>query len=374
MKPSRTATRWAVGLAVLVIAGCGDGSGSNGTCIAGARQACVGTDGCAGERVCWGSPASWTDCSCPLPDGGPADGRVADGSSGDGGGAALGASCTRDADCPTGGFCLTGDTRQLFGGAPPAGTCVAACDSVGGCAAFGSATCVQVDDPAAAADAGQSATGLCFERCQIGGAAGTGAKCHGRAQIACAPVEASASGAGYCRPICATSGECLSGVCDPRRGVCVDSAPTDPAFALRCQAPADGGAGPDGGGGAADAAVAAEDGGGDAAVAAPPCAGLCVGVSASSSLCTRRCLFGSTDECAPELDGRRRGGCLFVTKGGSVGDLGYCAELCDCNRDCADPSLVCDAFDDPTLEAAFTRKGVCTPAELVINRALSCTN
>jgi len=367
-----------VGVAAAVMAaataiGCG-GDGTRASCSAYSRRSCTGADGCQGESFCDGATLTWGACQCPdsgAPDGGSLP--------------RLGGSCDADADCPTGAFCLQNDSHQLFGGAPPAGTCVAVCDPVSGCARFESATCIDVRDPTADADGGLSTGGLCFESCHVGGGAMTTAvpKCHGRAQVACAPVENASDGAGYCRPICATSGECLTGVCDPARGVCVTSAPTDPGFGLRCQAtgPADGGAGSSGDAGAgadADAVDAGSDSSQADAAAAPrtlSCGGLCVGVSGSSAVCSRRCLFGSTDECAPEISAnRRRGGCLFVTKGGGIGDLGYCAELCDCNGDCTETSFVCDAFDDANLEAAFARKGVCTPAELVVNRPLPCGN
>ena len=60
-----------------------------------------------------------------------------------------------------------------------------------------------------------------------------------------------------------------------------------------------------------------------------------------------------------------------MTEGG-IGDLGFCAELCDCDGDCIEPSFVCDAFEDVKLESAFARKGVCTDPALVIKHSLAC--
>jgi hypothetical protein len=47
---------------------------------------------------------------------------------------------------------------------------------------------------------------------------------------------------------------------------------------------------------------------------------------------------------------RPQGGCLFASPQGNLGDIGYCAELCDCPEDCADEQAVCDAFVDEALE------------------------
>jgi hypothetical protein len=123
-----------------------------------------------------------------------------------------------------------------------------------------------------------------------------------------------------------------------------------------------------------DAALAA-DANSDATAAAIECNGLCVQINQSqtAAVCSRLCVFGEAGECAPASGGLRRGGCLFKTPGAAgVGDLGYCGELCDCTGDCSEPSFVCDAFDDPTLERVFARKGVCTDSSLVVGRPLPC--
>lgn len=349
-------------LAALANVGCGSPHDPSPSCPTPAQRACTGAGACNGTKTCDPLTGAWSGCLCPEPDGG----RDSDG--GDVSVSLLGTECDEDSDCPTGVTCLRPDGQQLFGGAPPRGTCVGACDVATGCARFGAtAVCVSTDDPTAVPDGGRSGPGLCFESCRVGGGATN--KCHRRAGIACAPIEGAGDGAGYCRPLCATSGECLTGVCDPARGVCVASAPIDPGFGLTCRAPMDAGATTPSDGGAADG------GGGDANDAGPApsaCGGQCVDIGAMSSVCTRRCVFGSTDECAPQKGNSRRGGCLFVTKGGGIGDLGYCGEICGCNGDCSESSFVCDAFDDAALEKAYGGKGVCTPRALVINRALAC--
>lgn len=49
-----------------------------------------------------------------------------------------------------------------------------------------------------------------------------------------------------------------------------------------------------------------------------------------------------------------------------------CAELCDCNENCVDRALKCEAFDDAILENAFGRRGNCIPPEAAAKHALSC--
>jgi hypothetical protein len=148
------------------------------------------------------------------------------------------------------------------------------------------------------------------------------------------------------------------------------AASKDDTLGRRCGAEPDAGAGPDS---ATDAPPDAPD---DAASAdggsAVWCSGLCVDLGDAASVCSHRCVFGDTAECAPVSGAARRGGCLYVTPGGTVGDLGYCAEVCDCNDQCSEPTSVCDAFGDATLEAAFGRKGVCTAPELALKGPIVC--
>ena len=345
-------------LAIGIAAACGTSPAAS--CHVGSVLACTGPNGCAGSSVCGGSPATWGACACegknPSPDSGIHD---------SGGLTSLGAACQKDSDCPQGAVCLGAGAPSFFGGQPPVGVCVAPCDPAAGCSGFAGAACVNVDDPGAVGDAGQSGRGLCFEGCTLGASVTT--KCGGVSHVACAPLGA-ATAAGYCRPVCSTNADCPSGACDPARGVCVAGAVTDTTFGLRCSAGGDGGAdgaAPDGAN--SDGASSGPDAGGPHA-----CGDVCVALGSASDVCSRRCVFGSTDECAPASGGLRRGACLFVTTGGSIGDLGYCGELCDCNDDCVEPSFVCDAFSSASLSNAFGRKGVCTPPELVLNRPLPC--
>jgi hypothetical protein len=322
----------------------------------GILAACSSSAGNAGDA---GRASAVGPCDCPsgaIDSGRDASDASDSGDSSDASPARLGAACSHDSDCPAGASCLSTSGEALFGGAAPSGVCVAPCDARSACSSYAGAVCVDVADPTANPDA-SPAQGTCFETCTVGDTSPS--KCHGAPHVACAPLEGGAAGAGYCRPVCATGADCASGACDPRRGVCVATAPPDTTFGLSCDVR--------GGDGGSDASS-----GPDAATATPACDALCVTLGARVSLCSRRCVYGSAGECGPASGGLRLGGCLFPVQGGTVGDLGYCGELCDCNGDCRDPAFVCDAFDDANLQRAFGRAGVCTPPDLVIHGAIPC--
>ena len=317
-------------------------------CELGQSRHCVDEAGCDGERRCGGSPRRFGACICEEPPPAQTDGGEKP---------ALGGACVRDAQCPAPAFCLVAPSDALFGGAPPVGTCVAACERGRSCERFARAVCV---------DAGEG-DDLCFESCTVGSSAS--AKCHERPHVACAPLpDASmpeqSDSTGYCRPLCAVDADCDAGrSCDPARGVCVADPVSDPEFGLRCQnagAPDDD----------ADAGAPGDAGTGSSGVV-DSCTGLCVQLNETPEQCSRACVFGSADECGPASGGLRRGACVFVTPGGGISDLGYCAELCDCNDDCIEPTFVCDELDE-TLRKVFGRGGVCTDPALVLARELAC--
>jgi hypothetical protein len=266
----------------------------------------------------------------------------------------IGDACEDDGDCTFPSFCLGPESVELFGGGAPEGTCVGRCDdSPEPCGAFENAVCVQASDVEDRDDASASLeTALCLESCEVGG--GPEGECHAREHVACASLDGEGS-SGFCRPLCSTDDECPV-ACDPRRGVCTHTPVVDPDFGLRC---------------AQVSANGDSDGGTDPGDAST-CTGLCVEVNDAPSVCTRACSFGQSTECAPATFGQRRGGCLLAGEQGGIGDVAYCAELCDCSEDCIEPTFVCDAFDDEDLEAAFERKGVCIDPTLVVNRVVEC--
>jgi len=58
-----------------------------------------------------------------------------------------------------------------------------------------------------------------------------------------------------------------------------------------------------------------------------------------------------------ERHGKASAGCLFGPTGSKAGDLGHCAELCDCDSDCRAP-LGCHQID-PIFAKAYGRAGGC---------------
>ena len=315
------------------------------TCLTDTSRACSGDDGCHGSQTCAGDPPSWSTCACeagPSPD----DAGTQNPSSQK---PRLGADCQKDSSCPRGAVCSTSLGSAFFGGRPVTGTCVADCSSdTAACKAFDKAVCVDTarpagrvreDDAGVEADAGAAPSALCFEGCHVGGyAAG---KCHEAPQIACEPL--GTKGAGFCRPVCSTDAECEHGACDRRSGTCID-APTrrDATFGIPCDHDNN------------------------------HCDGLCIDVNEKQSLCTHRCVFGSPSSCVDPSAEARGGGCLVVTPGGGIGDIGYCMPLCECPGDCPDKSSVCDPFDDKTLKDTFGTAGVCTAPEIALHEPLEC--
>lgn len=339
-----------LGFALLCGTGCETArlTQSNFDCVEGEARICTGAKDCQGEQTCQGNPSAFGPCLCDddAPDASAAK-------------PAIGQACSGDHECPVEAFCLSADSALLFGGGAAHGTCVADCTrDASRCESFLNATCIQVSIDASIPQA------LCFESCTL---SGRNAKCGKRPGLACTRQSVD-SQTGYCRPLCTQDAQCAGGSCDPKHGVCVDHAVIDRNFGVRCSAPddADGGSAGDGGN---------PDAHGDAAAPSrEPCAGQCVQLNGAPSLCSKQCVFGESSECAPSTGGRRRGGCIFASTGGGIGDLGYCAELCDCSDDCVDSTLVCDAFENRDLEAAFGRKGVCTDRSLIGARELACVH
>jgi hypothetical protein len=298
---------------------------SSDACVAGTSEACMGADGCRGVIECVGDPPRPGRCTCAgdaLLDGGDAAPHKLP----------LGRTCESDAECPSGGFCLAGNSGLVFGGTSAIGVCAADCTGdPGRCDAFDSAICVDVSAPEEA----EGTRALCFEACAIGG--GSAMKCHGVSNVVCDPFSDASgdefSAEGFCRPVCVTDEDCPAQHCDRRYGVCRSQATSR---TLPLGTPCD---------------PAAEEN---------DCEGLCVRLAEEVGLCSHRCKFGDTAECdAPDAP-ERAAGCLLVTPEGSLDDTGYCAPLCDQEAECAAPVNACELFLDAVLEQAFGRAGVCT--------------
>jgi hypothetical protein len=255
----------------------------------------------------------------------------------------IGQKCEMDEDCSRGAFCLTESAESFFGGGPPSGVCVADCSAdAAKCSAFAGAVCVAVGTSVggqAPPDAGPGPTALCFEHCAVGT---DEPKCRSLPGVACEPVAESATD-GFCRPICVTDRDCGSRTCDPHFGVCVDARSfPDTSLGLPCRA-----------------------------TGSDSCDGLCLSLDPAYAVCSHRCVFGDTSECASVSAPERTGGCLFASESGGVGDTGYCAELCDCPSDCRDKSDICDPLGT-SLAGAFGRHGVCAAPALALGAPITC--
>jgi hypothetical protein len=92
----------------------------------------------------------------------------------------------------------------------------------------------------------------------------------------------------------------------------------------------------------------------------------------AGSFCSANCTAGITNGCGFDAvsGGVRQGACFSAQlQGGGVGDLGYCAPLCDTTADCAQAGWVCELFGDAMAEAQVGRRGECVPAVLATGAA-----
>src|SRR5262249_6391646 len=150
-------------------------------------------------------------------------------------------------------------------------------------------------------------------------------KCHKRHDMACADPRG--RGIGYCKPTCRGDFDCASAnrVCDLSDGVCKDK--LDAIRTLPAGSKCDPNANTD------------------------RCAGACVGIISGDAsttdigFCSGFCKLGDQG-CGfdPSSSDPVDSFCLFGTSMQSdLDDLGFCAQLCDCNDDCRDPDFVCNS-------------------------------
>lgn len=286
-------------------------------CERGDERACRTADGCLGKRVCGGSPLDWQACECDAEAGAPLL-------------SAVGTSCDDVSDCSLADVCLNGDA-DFLDGALVSGTCAVDCSQDPGiCNRLPSdAVCVkastgEISMESMAADGDDRA--YCFESCTLGDEAS--GRCHDRDDVACSSL---AEGAAFCRPLCSSDTECPGKFCDPLLGVCVEEAVQGANLGTECDADADD----------------------------PGCQGLCLTLE-DVSACTSRCIYGSAGDCGNSELGRP--GLCFIPEGeGSIGDVGFCSQLCDCDGQCFHAGMICDPFLDPPLEELLHAKGVCLP-------------
>jgi hypothetical protein len=241
----------------------------------------------------------------------------------------LGAPCSSNGDCVDEALrCLREESDEFFGGGPNNGLCVADCTDGGqdACVAVDAhAICVRVAE-------GAGARAFCLPGCVPGGP--PDGKCGDRTDLACVPGTQTAA---FCQPACETDAACSPRVCDLAIGVCVE--PAARTGSLPIGAPCD--------------------------TSSDECLGACSALDPASTVfaCSGGCSLGSigcnADASGSVLDAY----CLLPTSPtSSIGDLGLCIALCDCNDDCGHPALICeDAGEDgKTLTG---RAGFCVPGD-----------
>jgi len=210
--------------------------------------------------------------------------------------------------------------------------------------------------------------GFCLERC-ISGSTLITDKCHGRSDMACVSLARPTGSActrnsdcasgevcdtedrvcvdpfDACWPTCGGDFHCADGMkCDFESGLCVpeDDLPEGEPIGAECDPNAD----PD------------------------PCSGMCLTFIDENSdplvsTCTAPCTFGYLEGCGWDGTGPAPAVCLFpFDPNGGVGDIGICAQLCDCNADCNHSGFVCLPFNDERIEDVLGRRGVCEIASL----------
>jgi len=331
----------------------GASSGSGGASSGNAAGSSTSGEGGAGESS--GGTSNGGTSNGGTSNGGTSSG----GSSGTFGGGrgvvdgTLGSSCSENDECVQGLTCLIPGSTSLVGGSPAGGLCTLPCTQ-------GGTTCADLS-PTASCVFLDATTAYCFEGCDFGDPTSGNAKCHTRANMACATVYngepigtacqtteqcpanfACAQGYCYaqataCVPQCNSDADCGdAGYCDfssvfTTYGLCRAAPPTGDATGATCN------------------------------VDASTCRGACLAVSDSVSICADGCTFGVRESCGFDGIGQADAACryLFSDEQGA-GDGAACVELCDCNDDCENPGLVCLPFpSDSMLPTTHGRPGYC---------------
>lgn len=94
------------------------------------------------------------------------------------------------------------------------------------------------------------------------------------------------------------------------------------------------------------------------------CEGQCVTVNGLNQ-CSHRCAFGASSDCqgtSGDAGSSQAGLCVFPEATGSIGDVGFCGQLCNCNDECTHPDAVCDPFIDEEIMRLVDAAGTCVSA------------
>jgi len=327
------------------------------SCTPGDQKDCSCTTGSKGAQVCKPDGTGYETCVCGASGGsggggaggtgGGSGGSSGDagasgggsgggagasgGAAGGSGGGALGARCTSAADCGSSLECLSDLTNIGLSGSIAKGLC--------------SKQCAQHSDCPGGSCASYSGTaGVCVESCEFGPQSLSTFdpnKCHGRPELACSVVDGMAA----CLPTCNNDTDCDPGqLCNPKNGLCENAAGPGAPLGSSC----------------------------DFADPLGSCRGICIGVQdtsgASVGMCTQGCTVGHSGECGWTGSGATREGlCVFtpneVVAGGGpgMGDIGFCALLCNCNGECRQPALRCYDGGGESFRLAYGKQGLCAP-------------
>ncbi|HEY5958788.1 MAG TPA: hypothetical protein VIV60_19640 [Polyangiaceae bacterium] len=287
-----------------------DSNDAVGGCTVGATNTCRSPTGCNGVQQCQ-SDGTWNTCDCSSADDLPV----------------LGGACVSNGECPEGATCLLPDGDAWFSGGPPSGLCVADCTgNPDACQAFRNGICIS-----AARSGTNNKHALCMPTCDLTQGNSETPACSAIPHCACEPIESGQ--AGFCRPFCLFDSQCPSGYCDRQAGVCVSAPPPTHAAGF----------------------------GESCTPNATDCDGVCRSVSNDLALCSYRCIFGTSDECAVEGSSPVVGVCAYSGSDIAPGNLGYCAPLCSCNDDCIAAGYRCRAFVNENTQLAYGKTGICVP-------------
>ncbi len=349
-----------------VLPSCGSDDESR-ACNPGDIRRCPCAGAGMGEQTCNEEGSGYDECSCGTGSANAGSGGGGGSSSSSTGGSSssaagsssmpppamftnvVGAPCAADSAC--GGepmFCIQASSNDVFinqepppggaaSGGPQGGYCSARCTT--------NTDCTSLDELSAC----NNALGICMSVC-LPGPGNPAAKCGSERAQACLPIPNN-NGLGICIPRCTSDAACGPGrFCDTTLfGMCVD-----------VQRP----------GGGIGAGCTPETEVADCA------SGLCVQYQNPAnpgeivgSFCSANCTAGIVSGCGLDQGaaGARQGACFASQlQNGGVGDLGYCAPLCDVDADCAQAAdgWVCELFPTPEAQAQVGRAGECVPGAL----------
>ncbi|MBK6692888.1 MAG: hypothetical protein IPG50_11905 [Myxococcales bacterium] len=280
---------------------------------------CTAVDGCSSDDTAVsGAADAATDGAANAPGDSAVEGGAAK---------SLGAACKGDADCNAGLFCYNAESGIDHW--PASGMCAARCTDDKSCTAL---------EPGAKCWSLATRDKLCYAGCTLGGPV-TGvttalnpSKCGGRSDLGCyKPTDNTDP---FCAPSCNDDSACAAGEkCDLGRGFCSKTSTAN----------------------AGDIGLGYKrDGGTEIA-----CSTTYRRIDAPADVlyCSAPCVVGVLPACGWNGTGKANAGCIFAPTGGGAGDLGNCAELCDCDSDCRAP-LRCREVD-PQLANGYGRAGAC---------------